>query len=63
MKNIGKRDRLIRLGIAVALLAYAYWRGSWLALAASAFVFFEAAASWCIFYQLIGKNSCPIKKK
>ncbi|MBA2727151.1 MAG: DUF2892 domain-containing protein, partial [Parachlamydiaceae bacterium] len=32
----------------------------WLALLASAFVFFEALRGWCVFYQLMGKNSCPI---
>ena len=60
-KNIGKKDRLIRLGIAILLLGYAYWKSSWIALGGAVFVFLEAAMSWCIFYQLIGKNSCPRK--
>lgn len=58
-KNIGKTDRLIRLAIAIALLAYAYWQSSWIAFFVSLFVFFEALMSWCILYQLLGKNSCP----
>jgi hypothetical protein len=62
-KNLGKTDRLIRLAIAVGLLFYAYWKGSWIAFAASLFVFFEAFMSWCVVYQLLGKSSCPIHRK
>lgn len=61
-KNIDTRGRLLRTGIAVLLLLYAWWANSWIALAFSLFTFFEAWASWCIFYQIIGKNSCPIDK-
>lgn len=60
-KNIGRSDRILRLVIALALLVYAWWQGSWLALAASIFTFYESFASWCVFYQLIGKNTCPVK--
>ncbi|MDE3046585.1 MAG: DUF2892 domain-containing protein [Verrucomicrobiota bacterium] len=60
-KNIGTPDRLFRLAIAIGLLIYAYMGQSWIALAASLFVFFEAAMSWCVLYQLLGKNSCPRK--
>jgi uncharacterized membrane protein YiaA len=59
--NIGTPDRLFRLIIGVALLSYGIWNVSYLALAGSAFVFFEVFFSWCAFYALIGKNSCPIK--
>ncbi len=62
-ENIGTPDRLLRLFIAIALLAYGIWKVSYLSLAASAFVFFEVFFSWCAFYALIGKNSCPIKRK
>jgi hypothetical protein len=62
-KNIGSKDRLIRLFIALLLLAYAYWQMSWIALGVSLFTFGEALFSWCILYQLIGKNSCPVKKR
>ncbi|MEI8366698.1 MAG: DUF2892 domain-containing protein [Parachlamydiaceae bacterium] len=61
-KNIGVTDRLIRLVIAVALLLFAVWQSSWIALLFSLFTFYEALASWCIFYQLIGRNSCPINQ-
>lgn len=62
-KNIGKKDRLFRLAIAIALLIYAFIQKSPWAFLGSLFVFFEAAMSWCIFYQLIGKNSCPLDKR
>ncbi|MEY3786595.1 MAG: hypothetical protein RLZ75_802 [Pseudomonadota bacterium] len=61
--NIGKTDRLMRLILAMLLLAYAYWQGSWIALACSLFTFYEAWAGWCAFYQLMGKSSCPLSKK
>jgi hypothetical protein len=60
--NIGKIDRLIRLAIAIFLLTYAYWQGSWIAFAFSIFTFYESWAGWCAFYQLIGRNSCPLSK-
>lgn len=60
-KNIGPQDRLLRLFIAILLLALAYIKSSWILLGASLFVFFEVAFSWCIMYQLLGKNSCPRK--
>ncbi|MBA3958397.1 MAG: DUF2892 domain-containing protein [Parachlamydiaceae bacterium] len=60
-KNIGLTDRLLRLGVAVLLLGMAWWWSSWILLLFSLFTFFEALASWCVIYQIIGKNSCPLK--
>lgn len=66
-KNIGITDRLIRLGMGIILLILAYWKGggwiSWTLVAIAAFMIFEAAFSWCLYYHLIGKNTCPYKKK
>lgn len=59
-KNIGTNDRILRLLIGLLLLAFAWWQSSWIALAFAIFTFYEALSSWCVFYQLIGKNSCPI---
>ncbi|KIA78209.1 MULTISPECIES: YgaP family membrane protein [Parachlamydia] len=59
-KNIGTTDRLLRLSFGVVLLALAWWWSSWILLACALFCFYEALASWCVYYQLIGKNSCPI---
>lgn len=58
-KNIGSQGRLLRLAIAIVLFILAYLEGSWILLVAGAFTLFEAAFSWCIVYQLLGKNSCP----
>jgi hypothetical protein len=59
-RNIGTKDRLIRLAIALLLLVLAWAESSWIALFFGLFTLFEVFSSWCIFYQLIGKNSCPI---
>ena len=61
--NIGRIDRLIRLAIATFLLVYAYWQGSGIAFGFSVFTFYESWAGWCAFYQLIGRNSCPLPKQ
>ncbi len=62
-KNLDTRGRLMRLILALFLLAYAWLNSSWIALVFSLFTFYEALASWCILYQLLGINSCPIDKK
>lgn len=62
-KNIGLNDRIVRLIFGLLLLAFAWWKASWIALALALFTFYEALVGWCIFYQLIGKNSCPIPPK
>lgn len=60
-KNINTSGRLLRAGIGLALLLIAIFT-TWhpLLLFASGFCFFEAIFSWCIYNQLLGKNSCPI---
>ena len=62
-KNIGLSDRIIRFIIAVIVLIYAIWQWSIIALLIAIFTFYETFASWCILYQLLGKNSCPISTK
>lgn len=57
-KNIGTADRLLRALIGVLLMGIAYWQSSLLALFLGFFVLYEAMSSWCIMYQLLGKNSC-----
>ncbi|MBA2369372.1 MAG: DUF2892 domain-containing protein [Candidatus Protochlamydia sp.] len=59
-RNIGTKDRLIRLAIAMALLVLAWEVNSWIALFFALFTLFEVFSSWCILYQFIGKNSCPV---
>ncbi len=62
-KNIGPAGRVLRGSIGVALLGYAYWKLSWIALIFGLFTLFEALMSWCVLYHILGKSSCPIKKK
>lgn len=61
-KNIGTADRIMRFIIACVLLGYAVWAKSWIVFALSIFTFYEVIASFCIFYYILGKNSCPIDK-
>lgn len=61
-KNIDTQGRLLRLAIALILLVLALWQKSWILLGFSLFTFIEAIFSWCLFYQIMGKNSCPIDK-
>lgn len=62
-KNLGTSGRILRLLIAIALLIYAFWMKSWIALALALFTFFEAGMSWCVLYQMLGIDHCPINKK
>ncbi len=61
--NIDTAGRILRLVIGLILLSFAYYYSSWILLAIALFTFFEAAKGWCVFYQLMGKNSCPINNK
>lgn len=62
IKNMGTADRLFRLLLGIILLALAWIYHSWILLAFALFCFYEALASWCVFFQLIGKNTCPINR-
>lgn len=62
-KNIGSVDRILRLVIALLLFVYAYWKANWIVFALALFVLFESVYGWCIFYQVLGKNTCSIKKR
>lgn len=62
-KNIDLTGRIIRASIGLVLLIYGVWNMSWLAIAGALFTFFEAYMSWCIVYQFLGINRCPLQKK
>lgn len=62
-KNIGSSDRILRLVMALILFGLAWWQSSWILLGAALFVLFESLRGWCVFYQIMGKNSCSIKRK
>lgn len=61
-KNIGTTDRLLRLAIALILLGAAWWWASWIVFIVACFAIYEALVGWCLVYQLLGKNSCPIDR-
>ena len=63
MKNIGTKDRVLRVLLGIFLLGFTLWQTSWLAFAFALFTFYEVLTSWCIFYSLIGKNTCPVIQK
>jgi len=60
-KNIGAADRWVRASIGVGLFLWAVFT-TWnpILLFFSGFCFFEALFSWCGFYSLLGKNTCPL---
>jgi len=60
-KNIGTADRIFRAIVFIVLFGLAWWWHSWIIAVFGLFAAYEALASWCVLYQLLGKNSCPIK--
>lgn len=59
--NIGAKDRIIRLVLAIALFLLAVsttWNG--ILIFAAGFCLFEAIFSWCGLFALMGKNTCPV---
>lgn len=60
--NIGNLDRGIRYALAAILFAYAAYASSFFVLLLALFTLYEAIGGWCAYYQLVGKNSCPISK-
>ncbi len=58
--NIGCKDRIIRLVLGIGLLALAI-NTTWnpVIIFLSGFCIFESLFSWCGFYSLIGRNTCP----
>lgn len=60
-RNIGKSDRLLRLAISIGLLLWAITTNwSPITIFFSGFALFEAVFSWCGFYAVLGKNTCPV---
>lgn len=62
-KNLDLSGRLLRLGLSLVLFILAYSSHSAVLLLAAMFTLYEAMASWCIVYQLLGINHCPLDKK
>lgn len=65
-KNMGTMDRALRIGLGIVLLILSFYSTGWMTailVVAGIFCLYEGAASWCVVYQLLGKNTCPIKRK
>ncbi len=66
IKNIGTKDRVARLVIGIVSLAGAYVMRpvfvQVILVAFGLFCIFQATFSWCAWYALLGKNTCPVDK-
>jgi hypothetical protein len=64
-KNIGTADRVFRLILALILFIITIFVSSILFKAVfillGIFCIYEALSSWCLFYKIIGRNTCPLK--
>ena len=60
-RNIGLTDRLVRLGIGIALFAWAITT-TWdpFTLFMSGFCMYEGISRWCVLHSAIGRNTCPV---
>ena len=63
VKNIGSADRIIRLILGVILIALGIGSINPVLMIAGIFSVYEAVSSWCVFYAILGRNTCPLKKK
>lgn len=65
--NIGLVDRLLRLLIALIFFALAWMflpeLIGYVFLIFGLFTTYEALASWCVLYQILGINTCPIDRR
>lgn len=64
-KNIGTFDRVVRLIIGLVLIIAIFFVGNTFVKIIlgilGIFSFYEALVSWCAFYALIGKRTCPLE--
>lgn len=68
-QNAGTIDRLIRIIIGLALLAFAYlnWATAtpmiaWIAAIAGAVMLFTGLSGWCALYTIFGIKTCKTKE-
>ncbi len=66
-RNIGQKDRWARaiLALILALVTFLKLSGVWMIIGGliSVFIMYQAVSGWCLLYQLMGKNTCPIDSK
>ena len=65
-KNIGTLDRVLRLIIAIVLFVIAFVIlmpvvVKIILILFGVFCLYEALVSWCAFYAMIGKTTCPME--
>lgn len=64
-KNIGNLDRAIRLIFGIVAFVLVFVIDDLLIQLAffslGVFSVYESLSSWCLFYMLIGKNTCPLE--
>jgi hypothetical protein len=61
--NMNRQDRLLRLMIAMSMIAGAILTRSFLMGLGALFVLLELTLNWCVIYQFLGINRCPIRKR
>lgn len=59
-KNMGIADRALRAAVAALLFFGAWSYGSLILFLFGVFTIYEALSSWCVLYQALGINHCPI---
>jgi hypothetical protein len=61
--NIGTADRILRFITGTIFTLIGVYFSSGFLVLAGLFTLFEALSSWCVLYQIIGKNTCPLPYK
>ncbi|MFH1507826.1 MAG: DUF2892 domain-containing protein [Candidatus Omnitrophota bacterium] len=61
-KNMGIKDRILRIVMAVLIFALGFKYGSWWGLV-GLIPLFTGMMGWCGLYKLFRINTCEIKKK
>jgi hypothetical protein len=65
-KNIGTADRVVRMVIGIILIGIVFIVPVFgimkiVLLVIGLFSLFQAFAGWCLLYQFMGKNTCPVQ--
>lgn len=64
-KNIGTPDRVVRGVLGIIIAGYGIFGThtllvTILLLLLAGLCIYQALAGWCLWYQIIGKNTCPV---
>lgn len=61
-KNLGTPDRLVRILLGLFLTSIGITSQNPVLVLLGLFSLYEALSSWCVFYALLGKNTCSLKR-